>query len=136
MNSEKDLLNEIQLQLSQHNVRLFRNNVGMGWQGRILKPTKSMTVKVGPGDVVLRHARPIHAGLITGSSDLIGWTTVKVTPAMVGGSVAVFTALEAKTPRVPVTEEQQRFIQAVNLAGGKAGIVMSTADAFEVVCGF
>lgn len=134
--SEKELLNDVLLNLSRDNVRLFRNNVGVGWQGRILRPTKTMTVKVGPGDIVLRHARPIHAGLVVGSSDLIGWTTVKILPSMVGGQVAVFSALEAKTPGVAVTEEQQRFIQAVNQAGGRAGVIQSVQDAIEVVCGF
>jgi hypothetical protein len=74
-------------------------------------------------DAVLIHdARPLHAGLCEGSSDLIGWTPVTITPDMVGTTIAVFTAVEVKTGRVRVTEAQTRFLDAVTAAGGIARV--------------
>jgi protein involved in polysaccharide export with SLBB domain len=41
---------------------------------------------------------------------------------MVGTTVAVFTAVEVKTGRVPVTAAQTRFLDAVTAAGGIARV--------------
>jgi hypothetical protein len=102
----------------------------------MLRPTRSTTVKIGPGDIVLRHARPLHAGLCVGSSDLIGWTPVIITPEMVGHQVAIFTAIEVKTGVLQATKEQFNFVIAVNKSGGKAGIVRDLGGAYEVINGF
>lgn len=92
------------------NLRLFRNNTGMGWQGTRLQSR--------PGTVLLSDPRPLHAGLCEGSSDLIGWTSVEVTPEMVGRNVAVFTAIEVKQPRKRPSPAQANFLQKVREAGG------------------
>lgn len=112
--AEHDLLNRIRLNASRQGARLFRNNVGQGWVGRL--------VHKAAGRVVLENARPLHAGLCTGSSDLIGWTPVVVTADMIGQTLAVFTAVEAKTGRVQVTDDQRRFLAAVEKAGGIARV--------------
>ncbi|HUQ93849.1 MAG TPA: VRR-NUC domain-containing protein [Bryobacteraceae bacterium] len=84
----------------------------MGWVG---------IIESRQGDrITLRDARPFHAGLCTGSSDLIGWTPVTVTPEMVGRKVAVFTAVEVKGEKGKIRPEQARFNAAVNEAGGVA----------------
>lgn len=76
----------------------------------------------------------IKAGLMcNGSSDLIGWHTVTITPDMVGERVAVFTALEVKTPTGKARPEQMVFIDNVRAAGGIAGIVRSADDAESVI---
>jgi hypothetical protein len=133
--SEKTLINEIQLRLSALGARLFRNNVGQAWQGRVQKFTRPKTVTVGPNDVLLRNARPVRFGLCTGSSDTIGWRPVVITPEMVGQTVAVFMALEVKTKGVATTKEQQSFIQAVNKSGGIAAVVTSVNEAAEIIGG-
>jgi hypothetical protein len=97
-------------------VRLFRNNVGMGWAGRLIHRTEA-------GTVALHGARPLHAGLCEGSSDLIGWTTLEITPDMVGRKVAVFTAVEVKVPGKKPTAEQINFITQVRTAGGIAEVL-------------
>lgn len=112
--NEKNEINKILLGLPD-NRRMFRNNVGMAWSGVIISK--------GINTITLNNPRPLHAGLCTGSSDLIGWTTIEVTPDMVGKKLAVFTALEVKTGRVQVTAEQQNFIDTVNKSGGIAEIV-------------
>lgn len=93
-------------------VRLFRNNCGVATY-----PDGSRVVY----------------GLCPGSSDLIGWRTITVTPEMVGKPLAQFVAMEVKTAKGRVTPEQQRFLDAVALAGGVAAVVRSADDARAAV---
>ena len=58
-----------------------------------------------------------------GGSDLIGWTSVVITPEMVGKKIAVFTAIEVKTGKVQVSDAQKNFIEQVNKAGGRGEII-------------
>lgn len=133
MTSERNLQNNILLTTSSE-CTLFRNNVGVGWAGK--KATCIHTtrmVQVSPGDVVIRQARPLHAGLHKGSSDLIGWTPIVIAPNMVGETIAVFTGIEVKGPRTRVTVEQSNFVDRVVAAGGRAGIARSIADAIGII---
>ena len=100
--------------------RIFRNNTGMGWAGK--------SRRMPNNDVVIRDARPLHAGLCIGSSDLIGFSVVEITPEMVGKKVAVFTAIEVKKPKQKPTIEQQQFISTVTDMGGIAFVATSTDD--------
>ena len=80
------------------------------------------------------EGRWIRYGLANpGGADLIGWTSVEVTPDMVGRRLAVFTAVEVKTATGRPTLEQTRFIEAVKRAGGLATIARSEADAAKCV---
>lgn len=68
--------------------------------------------------------RKIRAGLLAdGSSDLIGWKRVTITPDMIGKTLAVFTAIEIKTATGRASPEQKHFIEAVQKSGGIAAIV-------------
>jgi hypothetical protein len=107
------------------NVRIFRNNTGTGWVGT--------QIKSKPGTITLKDYRPLHAGLCTGSSDLIGWKTIEITPEMVGQRVAVFMAIEVKGPKGRLSAGQRNFIDAVTAAGGVAGIVKSADEAAEIL---
>jgi hypothetical protein len=93
-------------------VRIFRNNVG--------------SAETSDG-------RFIQFGLCKGSSDLIGWTSVEITPDMIGQRVAIFTALEVKAGRGRASGVQQAFINRIEQDGGIAGIVRSVEDA-EALC--
>lgn len=101
-------------------MRLFRNNVGRGWVGKLIKSTRE--------SITLVSYRPLNSGLCVGSSDLIGWTTIEITPEMVGGKIAVFTAFELKTKNIKTTDEQLNFIDQVKKSGGIAGIVKEQTD--------
>ena len=105
---ETPILRRIQLRATELGARLFRNNVG------------SVTYTD-------RHGQPrtVKYGLHVGSSDLIGWTPVTITPEMVGRTLAVFTAVEVKTLRGKASPEQITFIEAVRRAGGIAGVARS-----------
>lgn len=101
-------------------MRLFRNNVGTGWVGKIIDSTREK--------ITLVSYRKLDSGLCVGSSDLIGWTVVDITPEMVGRKIAVFTALELKTKNLQATKEQKNFIEQIKKSGGIAGIVRETTD--------
>lgn len=100
--------------------RLFRNNVGTGWTGKVTRKPD--------GSITIRNPRPLHAGLAVGSGDLIGWVPVEITPDMVGQTVAVFASVETKTLRGRVTQGQVAWAKAVARAGGRSGIARSDAD--------
>ena len=106
-------------------VRVFRNTVGAGWMGD--------AKRLGGGSVLIERARYVTFGLAPGSSDLIGWHSIIVTPEMVGQRVARFLAPELKTAHGPAREQQSKFIRAVNESGGAAGLVRSIPDAERLV---
>ena len=105
--SEMAVLRRILEACARGEVRLFRNNVG------------ALEDKTG---------RVVRYGLAKGSSDLIGYRSVVVTPEMVGQLVAVFVALEVKV-RGRLTAEQEQFLEVVRRAGGIAAEVRSVEDA-------
>lgn len=120
-------MRSILLACSRGVTRLFRNNTAQAWVGRHVQFKRVETVTVQPGDVLIRDARPLHAGLCVGSSDLIGWTQ--------RDGRAVFTAIEVKAERGRVTEEQATFIAAVQAAGGIAGVARSAEEARALLDG-
>ena len=109
---EGNISRKIQLAASSLKARMFRNNVGL---------------------FTTQDGRKIRTGLCVGSSDLIGWTRIEVTEEMVGVEIAVFTALEVKTPTGRATKEQLAFISAVRDSGGIAAVVRSAAELHEVL---
>ena len=111
--SEQRIQQEIRLAISHGDTKVFRNNTG--------------TLKDANG-------RPVQFGLCKGSADLIGWRTVTVTPEMVGTQVAVFLSIEVKTPTGRLRPEQQQWLDAVQAAGGIAGVARSVQDARALVC--
>jgi hypothetical protein len=64
---------------------------------------------------------------------VIGWKSVEVTADMVGQRLAVFVALEIKTPVGRASDEQIRFVGAVQRAGGLAGFPASPEQALEII---
>ena len=86
MKSETALQNEIRLAVGKlKDTRIFRNNVGM--------------------------INGVQFGLCVGSSDLIGFKSVTITPEMVGQKVAIFTAIEVKTESGKVSERQPSLLK-------------------------
>ena len=122
---ENEIQAKIRLALGQGTTRVFRNNVGVGWVGRV----KSLP----NGDKLIQEPRPLHAGLCEGSSDLIGWTTVTVRPDMVGKRHAVFTAIEVKQPGRSPSPTQRQFIATVRQSGGYAGVATDEHSA-RLIC--
>ena len=110
--SEQRIQQEIRIACSRGDTRLFRNNTG--------------TLKD-------QNGRPVQFGLCKGSADLIGWKRVTVTPEMVGSTVAVFASVEVKTASGRLRPEQQQWLEAVQAAGGIAGVARSVDDALQIM---
>ncbi len=72
-------------------------------------------------------------GLCKGSADLIGYRSIAITPDMVGTTVAVFLSIEVKTATGKLRPEQQQWLDAVQAAGGIAGVARSVEDALRIV---
>lgn len=123
--SEFKIMQDIQVFASKLGCRLFRNNVGLGWVGKSVRIDRRMTVQVDAGDVIVKHARPLHAGLCLGSSDLIGFTPIVVTESMIGQTFAVFTAAEIKDSNGRATKEQAAFLAMIHDMGGIAVLAKS-----------
>jgi hypothetical protein len=126
--SESKILHDVLLNFTKKTnslSRIFRNNVGTAWAGKFIKTMNGVTT--------LKHARAIRFGLAKGSSDAIGWHTIKITPDMIGKNVAVFTAVETKTRTGRTTLEQNNFLLTVKEAGGISGVVKSLDDLDSLV---
>ena len=112
---ETGIMHKIQLAMSRAGSRLFRNNCGA---------------------LQDRHGQWIRFGIANpGGSDLIGWTPVRVHKNMIGKTIAVFTAVEAKTRYGMMTEEQSNFIMQVNKQGGIAFVATGSTDAAKQIDG-
>lgn len=134
--SETSIVQDVILAASKLGCRLFRNNTGLGWIGHpIIHVTKPIKLNLNPGDIVVRHGRALHAGLCKGSSDAIGFIPVKITQQHVGKTLAIFSAIEVKTPTGKTREEQNAFISMVNSNGGIAGVARSTDDLKKLIAG-
>lgn len=68
-----------------------------------------------------------------GGSDLLGWKSVVVTPAMVGRKVALFVAIEVKSDEGRTTPEQDHFLSVVAGAGGLSGVARSVEEAMGII---
>ena len=114
-------------------VRLFRNNVGQGWVGRQVRLKPGQIYTAEGGEVVLKHARPLNAGLVKGSADGIGWRTITITQAMVGKKIAQFLSIETKTTKGRIQKEQEIWKNNVKIAGGIALIVTDENEAADII---
>tara|TARA_B100000609_G_C16864808_1_gene256971 strand:+ start:113 stop:460 length:348 start_codon:yes stop_codon:yes gene_type:complete len=111
MSNEAYVQNKIRLAVGVGEVRLFRNNTGalLDQSGRLIK-----------------------FGLCKGSSDLIGFRSITITPDMVGTKVAVFSAIEVKD-KGKTTVDQRNFINVINKSGGFAGVARNVTDAKKIL---
>jgi hypothetical protein len=105
---------------------LFRLNAGRVWAGVIVKRTAQL--------LTLAHYYPIKLAP-EGFSDTAGWTSITITPEMVGQRVALFIGCEVKVLPNKPTPAQLSFIDAVVKAGGRAGVAYSTDEAKRIIAG-
>ncbi len=111
---ESNLVTRLLLRCSQLGARVFRNNVGK------LRD---------------QNGRVVTYGLCVGSSDLIGWIPVTITPAHVGQTLAVFVAIECKSQTGRLRPEQERFLAIVQQHGGLVCVARSVEDAETLLVG-
>jgi hypothetical protein len=115
--SESDLMRSVMLAVSREGHRVFRHNVAEGWMG-----DAQVTHHAGGISVYIPHARPLHAGLVVGGSDLIGYS-----------KDGRFLAIETKAKRGRLTKEQQNFLTQVNAAGGIGIMARSVEEALSAL---
>jgi len=124
--TEGEIQSEIRLALGMRgDVRLFRNNQGLAWQGKVVARTSTT--------ITLSLPRVVRFVLAEGGSDLIGLQQVTITPEMVGQSIGAFVAMEVKKPNKDAEDQQEKFLNMVRGLGGKAGVVRSAEDALRVL---
>jgi len=110
--SEAAVLAAVRIALSKAGVTIWRNQTGAFRN---------------------RDDQLVRFGLCKGSSDLIGFRSVLVTPEMVGTRVAVFVACEVKAPDGRATLEQTNFLRTILDAGGIAMLVRSGDEAVSAL---
>jgi hypothetical protein len=118
---------------------LFRLNSGKGWVSGGGKPHR-----LGDGSVIVPNGRPIALGLalangdaVDGPPDLLGWTSIEITPEMVGKTVAVVTGIEAKRSEGGrKSKEQKHFHEQLRAAGGIVGFAASVEEALAIVADY
>lgn len=140
MSSESTVQRKVWLAVAATTI-LFRVNTGRAWLSGMGPPGVR---KLTDGSVHIQAARPISLGFskpdgqpLVGTSDLNGWTSIEVTPDMVGCRVAVYTAIETKKSKGGKTsEDQQKFIAQVVKAGGIAGVANSPEAAVQIVADY
>jgi hypothetical protein len=134
--SESILLKKFMLEHSKIGSRLFRANSGRGWAGKSVGPFKNPgNISVEPGDILIKKARPFN-GMQAGTSDLIGWTTIQITPDMVGKSAAIYTAAEVKAGSTRTTRQQTAYVRTVNEAGGIGVIARKLEDLLVAISNY
>jgi hypothetical protein len=124
--TESSLYPAIIGEYSRGDTRLFRIQAGLFWAGQVIEHTANRLVLLNP--------RAVKIG-VPGMSDIIGWTSVPGTVDNYAEDVAIFTAIECKSARGRLTDEQSAFIHTVIRAGGRAGVARSVEEAGHIIRG-
>ncbi|EDZ0839842.1 hypothetical protein GJ904_20095 [Salmonella enterica] len=113
---------------------LYRVNTGRGYVSGLGPAGVS---KLTDNSILMKAARPIPLGFINtrnevvdGVADLNGWTSITITPEMVGQTIAVFTSVETKRSKGGVISvAQHEWKNKVTEAGGIAFVANSAHTA-------
>jgi hypothetical protein len=114
--------------------KVFRLNSGKAWAGK--------GERLPDGAVLIRQPQFILAGLggpeneaIEGPPDLFGWTSIVVTPEMVGMTLAVTTGFEIKREdgKGTTSKGQKTFHAALARDGGIVGVVRTAEDVGKIL---
>jgi len=135
MASESTVQRRVWLALGRW-MTLFRTNSGKAWLSGGGKVQRLVD-----GSVVVPAARPVALGLglmngdpVVGQSDLQGWTPIVITPAMVGKTLPIYTAIETKNSKGGTkTDHQMNFVDQVRRDGGIAGFANSPEAAQRIL---
>lgn len=127
--SERSVQEQIQIAASKHGHRLWRNNSGA------FKDESGRWVYFGLGNVSKKHNAEIK------SSDLIGFTMVKITKQMVGMELPIFTATEVKESKWTFKETareiaQDKFLNIVKVKNGIASFANSVESYLESIISY
>lgn len=134
--NHETVVNLAQVEMTRQGARLFKNPMGQGFAGKVCEDYQSSAGHV----VSLLGAARVRFGVCNpGGSDLIGWRPVEITEDMVGKTLALFVAVECKTPAYNrASKDQKNFLGQLAQAGGEALIARRDKDGrliFEAVDG-
>ena len=124
--TESSLYPQIMEAFSRGPTRVFRQNAGVAWQGKIIDQS--------PSRLVLAFPRAIRLGC-PGMADLGGLTSVVITPDMIGQRLGVDIQIEAKSRIGRASPEQLAYIATMQSLGARAGIARSVEDAARIIAG-
>ena len=133
--AETNVVHECMMSTSKLGSRLFKNVRGGFYPIGAVKPLVAAVLRGAWAEAkaIAKSMRVTMAGLLVpGSSDLIGFTPVVITQEMVGTTVAVFTAIEAKA-ETKASPDQKNFMNFVRQNGGLAGVAHNAAEADKIV---
>lgn len=125
--SESRVQSLVRLAASKYGHKLLRNNSGA------YSDDTGRVIRYGLGN----DSKQLND--VYKSPDLIGWTSVTITPEMVGRHVAIVTGAECKgsdfkgKPRNKREEAQENFLADIRKAGGIAGFVASEEDYYTLI---
>lgn len=120
--SEAIVLKQVMKEVgSLPHVRIFRNQVGVGWVGQ--------PAPMSDGRVMILNAQRVRMGLHVGSGDLIGWYTRIITPDDIGLNFAQFLSIEVKDKKGAMRPEQHTWFNRVTEAGGVAMLARDPIEA-------
>ena len=123
----------VRLRANQRGCRLMKNNTGVAYD-QFNRPVffgLDNEGKKGPDDIR--------------TPDWVGWHNVLITPEMVGKSIPVFTAIDAKKLGFKRKDSyskgtrefgQNKFFQQVKKVNGVAGFASCSADVDEIIDDF
>jgi len=125
MMSESEVQQRIQMEGPKYSCVLMRNNSGA------LPDNTGRIIRYGLGHVAKTSIK---------SSDLIGITTLTITPEMVGKTIGVFTAIEVKVEGWKLgnserEKSQEEFIKWVKSKGGIASFCTSVEEFKNLLIG-
>jgi len=124
MTTEKSLQAQIIRSIgSRPDIRIFRNNVGVGFVGHVENYDRVRAI------IMLSKAHQINFGLFPGSPDLIGWQSVTIAPEHVGQRLAVVLGIEVKRPGERAEKHQENFLRVMGDMGGIAGVAHDVEEA-------
>lgn len=130
MATEHQIQNRIRQRLaSVAGLRLFRVNVGTGWQGGAGRRFAAEGVDC----MTLINPRPFTSGLPDGTPDLIGFRPVVITEDMVGQTIAQVVAIEVKADKGRLSPAQSALLRVLSESGAACGVARSEDEALEIV---
>ncbi len=127
LKSESTVLQEIRMDAPFQHSSLMRNNSGA------FADKDGRFVRYGLMNESKKQNEEIK------SSDLVGLTTIMITPDMVGKMIGVFTAVEVKEEGWSINstdkraQAQKKFIDWVKTKGGFAGFASSVAEFRKII---
>lgn len=116
MSSANALTEQVLLAASAAGHRLFRQNVGLGWVGKV--------TRLKGGSIRIDNPRPLHAGLAKGSADLVGWCRD-----------GIFASIEIKYGNDRVSPDQEKWVAWCIRGGTRAGIARTVDEAMAILEG-